>query len=431
MVLMKASRAENVEVGNMNIELENFEERRAAMYIEQRGLDEAIFTLGKLATRNQKARSILNILLEWKDLSEQEIKNEEEPEPETAMRTHPAPAQTYSVQNRSLSPKETLDLKISKLGISYNEVGIDKEWNPVMKMAFADTRQVNGKNLVIVGNARKHIKELIQNRIPIDMHITKVSENAVFAVPNMDQFFAEKEKRRTIKTDTFKAVLREHGMDVYSAETKKPVRIIKDAWDEIEKAGVWELEVLDESDKQVIAKPVKYLEDESVIQVEVAGGVPLQKKDSEKELYVPKPLKKIIAEDGIWNMQITKENDTTIFLKPVSFVRDYKKTIIGKPEKINGKWNVKTADTNLELVVPGRFTRKFEHVPGTWKFEVMDIRPRRAIVKPVSCIKTASPEEKTREPRQKAKPVRRRRNNNMHDVDRRLKQLKSNGRITF
>lgn len=423
---------ENVlEVGSMDIIPETFMEKKAAKYVEIQGLDTALYRLGQLAPRNQRARKMLDIVMEWKERSEENI---EEPQPETQMQTRQL-TETFhrslfkhSVQNQKLSDKERFDRKVSRMGIGFDQVDIDRAWNPILTLSFKGKNpQINGRRAFIKSEDRHFLRDLRRNDIPVPFHVQAVKDDIIIGYPEMTSFYKEKEERRTIKTDTFTAVC---GRGLYTDATDKKLQVSN--WDEIsEKAGVWKMKVIDEHDERIICEGEQYLKEESRFEAEMSNGFVTHTDATDKKVWIPKQFQKKAKKDGIYEMQIIKESKDKLFAKPVKHLKDHPKYITGKPVKKERWYQIETKDTNLYVIVPTRFQRKFNHVKGLWKLEVLNVDDGKMYCKPVKCLTTESTKPKAKPQKKAAKPTRRRFNTNMNQVNKRLEQLKKNGRVAL
>jgi hypothetical protein len=377
-----------LEVGSMNIEVNTFQEKKAAKYVEVHGMENALYRLGQLATRTQRAREMFDIVRRWKEVSEHDIKATTEPriEPETQM-TNQLQSFIRNVQNKPLSPKEQLDQKLSKLDLDYTDAGIDKEWNPVIPVNFQGMNTTfNGKKVWIVKDAMKHTTDLNWNDIDAKFHVYKVTDDRIIGEPDMEAFLAEKERRRTIKEDTFKAV---YGRGIYTDATQKDIWVVKGK-DTMTEEGVWEMKVLDETTDKVKCAPVRYLPEESYFEAEIGGQRVVHTDRTEKKVWIPKTFLNDLKKDGVWQMKLLKEDNEKVVAKPVKFIKDHPKHITGTPVKEQGTgkdwYNIKTNDTNLHVIVPSKFQRKFRHVQGIWKLEVLDVRNGNIYCKPTKCL---------------------------------------------
>jgi hypothetical protein len=281
----------------------------------------------------------------------------------------------------------------------------------------------------------KYISDLNQNDIDAKVTVFKVKEDRIIGKPDMESFFAEKERRRTIKEEFFKVTISNKRF-VYTEETNKRIWVVEDGFKALrEQPGRWLMKVVDETTGEIKCEPVKWLKEETFLERKVVSGrVVLE--GNEKKLYIPGRNVK----DGWWRLRIVGEDDRNVYVEQVSPIKrdefimlKMKKAI---PEDYQGK----------QVWIPREVKRGQFFKDGVWKFKILNERQNTIYAEPVECIESvgdriqkarALPKTGRNTPQRKRYPVRKTQHREksyykeLNSVDKRLNQLKLNGRVEF
>ena len=276
---------ENILIGNGNNVLEvedifvdagnSFEEKKAIQYARANGLDYAIDKLAVLSVKSDKAKEMLEFLVDCKESAESCMVDQTKSIPQPGF-VNPKPVIHHSSTKKvELDEKERLSRLMSLLNLSYTDVKIDPAFNPVAAVVWKKGRAwVNGMPVEVVETHLRWMRRNIfgRNHAEFNMRLVDVKNDRVLAIPDIEDFYRRRrDKNQSMKFDaSVKFRNQGRGFDIFSSAVGKRVIIPKQHLDGLRlKEGLWQFETLSEQENRIIAKPLEYLEKPSIFTASV------------------------------------------------------------------------------------------------------------------------------------------------------------------
>jgi len=357
----------DIKVGN------SFEERKVAEYIEQRGMEDAVATLARNAGKNPTARTMYDIAMKW--LEQAEAHKQQERIDQVFHKRSDSPV-SHGVQHIVLDEKERLSKLASMLNLQYDDIQVDREWNPIVNVEYHHGKaQINGKNVWFPRRFRAFMGQnvLRKQSETVPMHIVKVKDDQVTAIPDEQRFKQLKKQHQTIDVEEFKGVVSILGQGL----------------------NVFPFIALDVVKKKVYS-PRKYDKD-------------------------------LLLKPGVWTFTVIEEQEDCVYVKPLEY-QEKLSHIIKVHVKRKGKdVEISCDEIPGDIRVPQRYHQKLYELPGDWLLRVLDFKKFKVIAEPFKFAerRKPSPEERRPSPVVDQRPPR---VTNALAKDR-LEDLMSNGRV--